>query len=282
MKEKSHPSDRRMAILIVLILFAMASGCAPAFLRSPLSDEALKKVITLLKSQEEKVDTFLTSGHLTVKDWYWDQEANVLTAGTRTPLRLRMEITHAWGQPMLHLLVIGRSFRALSYGERKLYTGDLVPGALSRFFPADLDEDLIWEVLRGFPKLREDGRVESRTVDAVSLLDPNGHDRVIVEFEAQSLLPRRSSFPERKIAVRYGDFDEEDGISGSVSPNEELGNCELGNCELGNCELGNCEFLNSSIPQFRFIRRCSTYASHTSWGPFEPARGLLVFVQWQA
>lgn len=212
MKEKSHPSDRRMAILIVLILFAMASGCAPAFLRSPLSDEALKKVITLLKSQEEKVDTFLTSGHLTVKDWYWDQEANVLTAGTRTPLRLRMEITHAWGQPMLHLLVIGRSFRALSYGERKLYTGDLVPGALSRFFPADLDEDLIWEVLRGFPKLREDGRVESRTVDAVSLLDPNGHDRVIVEFEAQSLLPRRSSFPERKIAVRYGDFDEEDGI----------------------------------------------------------------------
>jgi len=212
MKEKPYPSDRRMAILIVLILCVMASGCAPAFLRKPLSDEELKKVVTLLKSQEEKVDTFFTSGHLTVKDWYWDQEANVLMAGTRTPLRLRMEITHAWGQPILHLLVIGRTFRALSYGERKLYVGDLVPGALSRFFPADLDEDLIWEVLRGFPKLREDGRVESRTADAVSLLDPNGQDRVIVEFEAQSLLPRRSSFPERKLAVRYGDFDEEDGI----------------------------------------------------------------------
>jgi hypothetical protein len=212
MKENSCPRDRGLRLLVALILLVTVSGCAPVFFKKPLSDEELRNVVRLLKSQEEKVNAFFTSGHLTVKDWYWDQEADVLTAGTRTPLRLRIEITHAWGQPILHLLIIGRTFKALSYGERKLYMGDLAPGALSRFFPADLDGDLIWEVLRGFPKLPEDGRVESRIPEAVSLLDRNGNERAIVELDAQSMLPRRSSFPERKVAVGYGDFQQEDGI----------------------------------------------------------------------
>jgi len=212
MRKNSYPSDRRLWVLIALILLVAVSGCGPVFFKKPLSDEELRKVVTLLKSQEERVDTFFTSGHLTVKDWYWDQEANVLTAGTRTPLRLKIEITHAWGQPILHLLVTGRTFKALSYGERKLYMGDLAPGALSGFFPADLDGDLIWEVLRGFPKLRGEGRAESRKADEVSLLDRNGNERAIVELDAQSRLPRRSGFPERKVAVGYGDFQQEDGI----------------------------------------------------------------------
>ena len=212
MKENSHSSDRRRRVLIALILLVTVSGCAPVFFKKPLSDEELGKVVTLLKSQEEKVDAFFTSGHVTVKDWYWDQEANVLMAGIRSPLRMRIEITHAWGQPLLHLLVIGRTFKALSYGERKLYMGDLAPGSLSRFFPADLDGDLIWEVFRGFPKLQKDGRVESRIPDAVSLLDRNGNESAIVQLDAQSRLPKRGSFPARKVAVGYGDFQQEDGI----------------------------------------------------------------------
>jgi len=212
MKENSPSSDRRLRVFIALILLVTVAGCAPVFFKKPLSDEELRNVVALLKSQEERVNVFFTSGHMTVKDWYWDQEANVLTAGTRTPLRLRIEITHAWGQPILHLLVTGGTFKALSYGERKLYMGDLTPGALSRFFPADLDGDLIWELLRGFPKLRKDGRVESRKPDAVTLLDRNGNERAIIELDAQSMLPRRSSFPEQKVAVGYGDFQQAEGI----------------------------------------------------------------------
>jgi hypothetical protein len=147
-----------------------------------------------------------------VKDWYWDQEANTLMVGTRAPLRLRMEITHAWGQPILHLLVVGKTFKALSYGERKLYIGDLSPGALLKFFPADLDGDLIWDVLRGFPRLRPNGRVESRKGDQLSLLDRNGEERAILELDAESGLPRRITFPERKISIGYSDFQQEDGI----------------------------------------------------------------------
>jgi hypothetical protein len=188
------------------------SGCAPVFFKKPLSDQELGNVASLLKTQEEAAATFFSAGHMVVKDWYWDQEANTLIAGTRTPLRLKIEITHGWGQPILHLLVVGKSFKALSYLERKLYVGDLTPGALSKFFPADLNADLIWEVLRGFPKPRAQGRMESRKADQVSLLDRNGGEVEVLDLDPESGLPRLASFPERKVAVRYGDIRKDGGI----------------------------------------------------------------------
>jgi hypothetical protein len=212
MKENSCPCTWRMPFILALMWLITLSGCAPVLFKKPLSDQELGNVASLLKAQEETVNAFYTTGQMIVKDWTWDQEANTLMAGTRSPLRLRMEVTHAWGQPIFHLLVAGKTFKALSYGERKLYMGDLTPGALSKFFPADLDADLIWEVLRGFPKLRLHGRMESRKADQVSLVDRNGDEREVLELDPESGLPRRVSFPERKVAVDYIDFQQEGGI----------------------------------------------------------------------
>ena len=212
MKEKSCPRNRRMLFVLALMGLITLSGCAPVLFKKPLGDQELGRVLSLLKAQEEAVATFFTTGQMMVKDWYWDQEANTLMAGTRTPLRLRMEITHAWGQPILHLLVVGKTFKALSYGERKLYMGDLTPGSLSKLFPADLDADLIWEVLRGFPKLQLDGRAESRKADQVSFLNRNGDEVEILDLDPESGMPRQLSFPERKVGIGYADFQQERGI----------------------------------------------------------------------
>ncbi len=212
MKKNSCSCERRIPFILALLLLIPFSGCAPVLFKKPLSDQELGKLVSFLKAQEEAASAFYTTGQMVVKDWYWDQEANTLMAGTRIPLRLRMEITHAWGQPILHLLVVGKTFKALSYGERKLYIGHLTPGALSRFFPADLDADLIWEVTRGFPKLRPYGRIESRKGDQLSFLDRNGDEMEILELDPESGLPRRASFPERKVAVEYSDFQQEGGI----------------------------------------------------------------------
>ncbi len=212
MKENSSPRNRRMLFVLALMGLITLSGCAPVLFKKPLGDQELGRVLSLLKAQEEAVATFFTTGQMMVKDWYWDQEANTLMAGTRTPLRLRMEITHAWGQPILHLLVVGKTFKALSYGERKLYMGDLTLGALSKFFPADLDADLIWDVVRGFPKLQRDGRVESRKGDQISFLNRNGDEVKILELDPESGLPRQLSFPERKVGIGYADFQQEGGI----------------------------------------------------------------------
>jgi hypothetical protein len=212
MKEHSCLCNWRMLFVLALIGFATLSGCAPVLFKKPLSDQELGKVLSLLKAQEEAAATFFTTGQMVVKDWYWDQDANTLIAGTRAPLRLRIEITHAWGQPILHLLVVGKTFKALSYGERKLYRGDLTPGALSKFFPADLDADLIWDVVRGFPKLQHDGRVQSTKADRVHVLNRHGEEVEILELDPESGLPRQLSFPDRKVGIGYADFQQEGGI----------------------------------------------------------------------
>jgi hypothetical protein len=243
MKEHPCPRNRRVPFALALIGLVTLSGCAPAFFKKPLSDQELGRVVSLLKAQEEAANAFFTTGQMVVKDWYWDQEANTLMAGTRAPLRLRIEITHAWGQPILHLLVVGRAFKALSYGERRLYVGDLTPGALSKFFPADLDADLIWEVLRGFPKLRLDGRMESRKADQVILLGRNGEEMEILELDPESGLPRRVSFPEQKVAVAYADFQQEGGILYA----KEVRVTQLGGARNLTLKNGNMVF-NKPIP----------------------------------
>lgn len=212
MKRNPCLSIRRMMLVLALIGLISLSGCAPVLFKKPLSDQEVGHIASLLKAQEAAATMFFTTGHMVVKDWYWDQEANTLIAGTKTPLRVKMEITHAWGQPILHLLVVGKTFKALSYGERKLYMGDLDPGALSRFFPADLDADLIWQVVRGFPTLRLAGRIESRKADQVSLLDRKGDEMEVLDLDPESGLPRQISFPERKVGVGFADFQQEAGI----------------------------------------------------------------------
>jgi hypothetical protein len=201
-----------MRFILTLGVLLILTGCAPVLFQKPLSDQELENALSLLRAQDEAVNTFYTTGQMMVKDWYWDQEANTLVVGTRTPLRLKIEITHAWGQPILHLLVVGRAFKALSYGERKLYRGDLVQGALSKFFPADLDGDLIWEVVRGFPKPRPGSRVESRKAAQVSFLNQNGDEMEILELDPESAMPRRLFSPEKKVGIGYADFRQESGI----------------------------------------------------------------------
>jgi hypothetical protein len=212
MNASSRLRHWRTALLLGLIGLLALSGCTPLLFKKPLGDRELQNAVSLLKAQEEAASTFFATGHILVKDWYWDQEANTLLAGTRNPLRLRMEITHGWGQPILHLLVVGKTFKALSYGERKLYMGDLGPGALSKFFPADLDANLIWDVLRGFPKVRPGVRMESRKADQVSFLDGKGDEIAVLDLDPDSALPRQASFPERKLAVRYGEIQQVGGI----------------------------------------------------------------------
>ena len=212
MKEHFCLCNPRMPVILATLLLFTLSGCALVLFKKPLSDQELGKALALLKAQEEAADTFFTTGQMVVKDWYWDQEANTLMAGTRNPLRLRIEITHAWGQPILHLLVAGGTFKALSYGERKLYMGDLTPGALARFFPADLDADLMWEVARGFPKPRPGARMESRKADQMSFLNRKGDEMEILDLDPQSALPRQLLFPERKVGIDYADFQQEGGI----------------------------------------------------------------------
>jgi hypothetical protein len=162
--------------------------------------------------QERLVTSLVAGGKLTVKNWYWEADTDVLLVGTKEPFRIKVEIVHTWGQPILHILVHEGRLEVLSFRDQKLFVSPFTPQALSRFFPGDLDPLLIWTVLRGYPVLRAYDRATSAKAHQVKLLDRDGKAVEVVDFLPDTHLPQRVYFPDRQIKLEFSEFQERDGV----------------------------------------------------------------------
>ena len=82
--------------LILLIDVFILNGCAvisrPVPLKS-LSLHEVTEIISSMKDQEYKVSSFYTVGSVAIKGWIWESDAEILIAGTRNPLKMKIEIT---------------------------------------------------------------------------------------------------------------------------------------------------------------------------------------------
>ena len=166
-----------------------------------------------LKAQNERVQTFFSSGRLWAKGWYGDDgEANIFAATTRDPFRTKIEVTHPWGQPLLYLLEDGKDFRLLSYPERKLYFGELSARSLSRFLPEDMDQTVLRDILRAYPVLEATYRVHPERGNQISFYNRQGQEVRIVELDRETLLPREVVLPHQNIKLVFENFQESGGF----------------------------------------------------------------------
>jgi len=200
-------------ILLIPIIFSM--GCAALY--RPASPESLSyEIVDLLSKmldQEEKVSSFYTSGTVLVKGWVWQSEADILIAGNRDPLKIKIEITHPWGKPILHILIDDKRLEILSFDEKRIYFGDLSVGTLSKFLPgAFCDHDLIWSVLRGYPHLARYDKIEFSGVNRISLMNQEEVAIEIIDLYAEKFLPKRAFFPGESLDILFSEFKENNGI----------------------------------------------------------------------
>lgn len=209
----------RMGILVRYLCVAWLGlslpGCALVREMSfspPLTDQQLSAVISQLKDQETKVTSFFSQGTLLVKGWTWEAETQVLIVGLRDPFRVKIEITHGWGQPILHVLADRKRLEVLSFQENKLYVGDFTPQALSRFFPGALDSDLIWTVLRGYPGISSRTKNLSPGGNRISFADEKGEEVEIMDLHPEDLRPVRVSYPDQDILMEFSEMIEAQGI----------------------------------------------------------------------
>ncbi|MBN2123142.1 MAG: hypothetical protein JW821_02510, partial [Deltaproteobacteria bacterium] len=214
----SSPSPTKVYVMKALglsLAFLFLCGCAALTpLRgSPLTDQQATTVLERILEQDRRVSTFYNVGQLSVGKWYGETDTDILIVGSRDPFRVKIEITHSWGQPILHVLVRQRRLEVLSFGERRVYAGAFTPEALSRFFPCEFTPDLAWAVLRGFPTLILHHGFRSRSPDQVSLLDAGKREVEVIEIEPETLLPSRVRFPDQGIQVAFSEFQESDGIA---------------------------------------------------------------------
>lgn len=205
----------RYLLFSAFFIFFLAPSCASLY--KPSSQETfraptIQAIISRIQEQDRKVSSFYTTGRIWMKDWGWESESNILIVGTKIPLKIKIEITHSWGRPILYALIDDTSLKVLSFTEKRLYIGTLAPETLSKFFPGDFSPDLIWAVLRGYPHLARHNRIASLRANQISLFDGKEKEVEIIDFFPENRFPQRATFPERNLTVSFLGFQEDRGI----------------------------------------------------------------------
>jgi hypothetical protein len=205
-------SIRTIIVGLGLILF---QSCAPVSVRPPIppfDQQQIAHVISSLREQETQVLTFFSSGRLRLETNDSDSEANVLIVGTRDPLRMKVEITHPWGRPLLHALIREGTVNILSFPEKRYYFGHLGGTDGPAFFPVSLEPDQLWGLVRGYSVVEDHDRAVSLKGNQIILLSKSAEQVQVIDLYPQSILPRLILFPTKDMRVLFEDFENDNGI----------------------------------------------------------------------
>jgi hypothetical protein len=208
----------------------------------------VETILSGIQEQESKVVSCYTNGRLTVENWVWSSDSNILIAGTRVPYRIKIEVTHSWGQPIVHVLIDKSTLKVLSFKESRLYISAFSPEVLSGFFPGNFDTHLIWSVLSGYPNLPRYQRAISLESHQISLLDDKEDVVEIIDIHPENLLPKRVSYPQQEITMTFSDIQENQGIRYARTIKAKNTN-KKGSLVIENREID----FNRTIPEEIFI-----------------------------
>lgn len=201
--------------LLLLLIFTATHGCA-LFQRlppePPLSPGDVAKVLSQIREQNDKVHSFVTNGRIKAREGVWEQEALLLVAATRHPERIKVEITHPWGQPIVHLLVEGRTLSVLSFAKRKIYAGEMKPELPSRVFPGRFDHQVIWGALRGYPTVKPFHHAGSQEGNQISLFLEDGREIERFRLDPEHSHPVAVFYPDMEMRFEFAGFQEKEGI----------------------------------------------------------------------
>ena len=181
-----------IVIFIMLLSPVFFQSCAPASIQQPFHPFDHKKIAALIsmgREQERRVHALFSSGHLTIKRHGSDAELNVLIAGVRDSGKMKFEITHPWGRPVLHILINKRRFQILSFKDKRYYSGRLGSFDPSGFFPGRLDHNQIWALVRAYPIIREHNRSISLKENQIAVLNTNNEKVQVINFHPQMSPP---------------------------------------------------------------------------------------------
>jgi hypothetical protein len=205
--------------LVVIFILCLApfffQCCAPTSIKQPFrpfEHQKIDSLISMGREQERKVHDLFSSGHLTMIRQGSEAELNFLIAGVRDSGKIKIEITHPWGRPVIHILINKKCFQILSFRERRYYCGELGAIDAMGFLPGRLDPDQIWPLIRAYPVIREYHRVIALKDNQVAVLDINNEKVQLIDFYPQTGLPCLMSFPRQDVKVSFSSFQNVNGI----------------------------------------------------------------------
>lgn len=236
--------------LLWVAMLLLSNGCAQ-FMASPpsppLDRQQISDIISSLKGQESAFHTLVSSGTLKVEIQGAQSEADVLIVARRDPSSIRIEITHAWGRPLLHILVDGPRLDILSFTEKRHYRGRLGSPFLLKQIPFPLDSDLLWSLARAYPMLPSYHQAQSMKGDQIILTDKQRSDIQIIDLYPGSNLPQKVWLCRHGASMSFSDFQE----SSNLIYGGEIGLRDAENTTRLTLEIRKMVF-NRSVPESLF------------------------------
>jgi len=197
--------------MVGLCLFSLQC-CSPLLVQAPsppFAEQQILNILSCLEEQEASVRSFFSSGRLVFNRNGSESDANILIAGTKDPSCIKIEITHPWGQPLIHILINETKLYIVSFYEKRYYSGLLEDLSSLKFFPTPLAPDQAQSLVRGYPVLRKYDRAVSSKKNQITLLSATGEAVQVIDFYTESNLPRLVSFPGRNTMLSFSDFQNE-------------------------------------------------------------------------
>jgi outer membrane lipoprotein-sorting protein len=212
-REGASRRSKACLIAFVVLFIAGCAGIERRLFERPFDPEAVAALKADLLDQREKVQSFLSAGRLQVKGWRSQElEAAIFSAWISSPLKIKIEATHPWGQPILHLLVDGETFHLLSFSERKLYTGPFTTRSLSTLLPGEVDQSLLQDLLRAYPVIDPEHRAHSNEPNRISFYGAEDKEVRVIKFNRENLRPTEVVLPHQNIRIVFSDFEVIDGL----------------------------------------------------------------------
>lgn len=204
---------RNVMALVCLIFLTACAGMPVQRPTPPFSAQQVFHILSKIKEQQNKADRLFSTGKLIIKgEEDPESESDILIVGSRSPFRVKIEVTHPWGRPILHILADETRLHVLSFTERRYYFGSLDNSYSSRLFGKSLTHDQLWSLVRAFPILKKSEQAVSHRGNQIKLLNENAESVQIIDLFPQSHLPRRISFPERNLKISFSDYQKENDI----------------------------------------------------------------------
>ena len=211
LKKKTHRVKYLILSLTVPLFFACATVPEPPS-PEPLNDQTIAAVISHIQEQEKQVSAFYSLGNLTASKGFFESETKILIVGLREPFKMKLELNHTWGAPLLHILILETRLHVLSFKEKRYYSGPFSAETLSIFLPWVVEKDLIWNTLRGLPSVRDHAGFASPDADRIVLLNGDGSVVEDMELSGGKGIPGRTYFPDKGLTLTFSDYRDKGGI----------------------------------------------------------------------
>ena len=209
------PEKKPIASLVLLCASVCVFGCvclkSTGLSPSP-SQSQIALLIKALKVQTYAVNTFISTGTLEIRYCTQRIPTTFLCIGSRNPFRLKLEITHSWGKPLMHILLLGQKVTIRDLYHHRTYQGQLNSHApFFRMMPF-LDKTILWSIMRAYPELMASGKISWQGKDRAFIIKKDRAITQEIKFDRNLRSPSLVRYRRLHVSIRYSQFAAKDHI----------------------------------------------------------------------